>query len=81
MAEQKDPILTIEKFYEKTLELNEIYRHNVEAMNKDFLGKQQALFNRLSEEDRAEVVRREKQKLQDSVSKLVDRSGRPITTH
>ena len=88
MSKQPDPPLTVEQFYEKTLKLNEIYQHNQQSLYQDFMKKQEALFLRMSEEDRKIVVDREKAKMQEAVSKivtqtpgLVDRTGRKITTH
>ena len=88
MAEQNDPQLTVEKFYEKTLELNEVYVNNMNHLQDEFYKKQQALFDRLTKEDKAVVIARETEKLRASVSKivtkpegLVDASGRKIITH
>lgn len=89
--EQKPPQLTVDEFYEKSEKLNEVYRHNVEAMNKEFFEKQKNLFDRLSNEDQEEVRKREMEKLRELQQQamkiiapdnsLVDFQGRKITTH
>lgn len=85
---EKHPPLTIEAFYEKSVALSDVYRNNVEVMNRDFMEKQKKLFDRLSAEDQEEVRRRELAKLQEQASRvmapmqgLVDPMGRKITTH
>lgn len=85
---QPDPPLTIDDFYEKTVKLNEVYQHNQRSLYDDFMRKQSALFERLSEVDRAEVVRREREKMQEAVNGIVvqnkdilDVHGKKMTTH
>ena len=86
--EKKDPPLTIEKFYEKTQELNDVYQNNQRVLYDDFMRKQETLFMRMRETDRVVVIEREKAKMQEAVnhivvqdSGLVDQTGRKITTH
>lgn len=85
MTEQKDPPLTIEKFYEKTLELNEVYVNNMKNLQEGFFKKQQALYDRLSDDDKKIVIERETTKFQERAKSivaqdrsLVDAQGRKI---
>ena len=87
-AKQPDPFLTVDSFYEKTLELNEVYVNNMKFMQTEFFKKQQALFDRLSDDDKKVVIERETEKMKARVSQivtkpegLIDPQGRKITTH
>ena len=87
MAEQKAPPLDVDGFYEKTLALNEVYVNNMKNLQEEFFKKQQALFDRLSEDDKKVVVERETSKFHEHArgivtqdNGLVDAHGRKIGT-
>ena len=83
-----NPPLTIEQFDEKTKKLDEVYQNNQQNTFMEFMKKQEAIFNRLSEADKKFVIDRERAKVQAAASRLigtndglVDAHGRKITTH
>lgn len=70
LKEQKEPALTIDSFYEKTIKLNEVFQNNMAELHRTFSVKQAKLFARLSDSDKQEVIRRERQKIQDQMKQI-----------
>lgn len=83
MTEKKEEMLTIERFYKKSEELNEVYQNNMRETQRMFAEKQERLWNRLSEDDKKIVFEKERARLIEAQSKivrpgLVDASGNKI---
>lgn len=80
--EKKEPVLTVSQFDEKTQELNKVFINNANNMQRVFMGKQAALFARLSPEDQEFIKTRELEKIkamQPKVeSNILSRDGKPI---
>ena len=59
-----DPPLTLEKFEEKTKDLQAVYDNNIGELGRIFLEKMKRLYARLSPEDKAEAIRKQQEKFQ-----------------
>ena len=80
MQKTMEAELTVETFYEKSVELNKVYQNRLQELNRTFNEKQGVLFYRLSEDNRKIVMEQELQKLKEEKanSGLVDQMGNKI---